>query len=138
MFKQDYIMNQVRNLAKLLVKLVLHKESLNVELQGELGTSDSGNLLRQLQEMVRCGEINEAENLLYESLDFADLEQYETALAFYVMINELEDTVLEEHNYSRAEIIEGISDISKRFGIPYDVSSMLAQPEERSAQEKHD
>ncbi len=137
MFKQDYIMNQVRNLAKLLVKLVLHKESLNVELQEELGTSDSGNLLRQLQEMVRRGEINEAENLLYESLDFSDLEQYETALAFYVLINEFEDAVLEEHDYSRTEIIEGISDVSKRFGIPYDVSSMLAQPGQDPVKENH-
>lgn len=126
MFKQDYIMNQIRNLAKLLVKMVLNKDSVTVEIRDEVGNTGQETLLQKLYHMADQGEINAAENLLYEELDFEDIEQYETALAFYLHINELEDVFLEEHDYSRAEIKEGISDISKEFGIAYDVSSMIS------------
>ncbi len=125
MFKQDYIMNQIRNLAKLLVKMVLNKESVMVELQEATSAVGQEQLLQNLRRMIEQGEINEAENLLYEEVDFEDIEQYEIALAFYLHVNELEDIFLETHNYSRAEIRDGICDISKKFGIAYDVSSMV-------------
>ena len=125
MFKQDYIMNQIRNLAKLLVKMVLNKETVTVELRDETSATGQEQLLQTFCRMVEQGQINEAENLLYEELDFEDLEQYEIALAFYLHVNELEDTFLEMHDYSRAEIRDGICDVSKKFGIAYDVSSMI-------------
>lgn len=129
MFKQDYIMNQIRNLAKLLVKMVLNKESVTVEIRDETGTTGQETLLQTLYSMTDRGDINAAENLLYEELDFEDLEQYEIALAFYLHVNEMDDTFLEEHDYSRMEIKEGICDISKEFGIAYDVSSMIPDPQ---------
>ena len=129
MFKQDYIMNQIRNLAKLLVKMVLNKETVTVEIRDEVGNTGQEMLLQKLYYMADQGEINAAENLLYEALNFEDIEQYEIALAFYLHINEFENTFLEEYDYSREEIKQGICDISKEFGIAYDVSSMISNLE---------
>ena len=64
-----------------------------------------------------AGEINEAENQLYENLDENDTEHLEMALTFYMYLNQLDDDTLFMANYSREEIVEGINSVSASFGI---------------------
>ena len=67
--------------------------------------------------LVDAGEINEAENQLYENLDENDTEHLEMALTFYMYLNQLDDDTLFMANYSREEIVEGINSVSASFGI---------------------
>ena len=72
---------------------------------------------RKLRDLVDAGEINEAENQLYENLDENDTEHLEMALTFYMYLNQLDDDTLFMANYSREEIVEGINSVSASFGI---------------------
>ena len=67
--------------------------------------------------MVDAGDINGAENELYEALDVTDRSYLEMALAFYMYLNQLDDNTLYTANYSREEIVDGINSVSAQFGI---------------------
>ena len=73
--------------------------------------------------MIDAGEINEAENQLLDRLEGymesgeIDGITLETALEIYGHINEKEDDFLEEHDYSREEIEEGIHRVLSMAGV---------------------
>ena len=97
--KQDYI-NQV-----------VKKEKTT-----EYSTVLESGKLTKLLDLVENYEINQAENILFETIDKNRLEDFEVALQFYQKINEKDDTFLAKANYTREEIRQGIQDIAKIYG----------------------
>ena len=65
----------------------------------------------------RRGELNAAENLLFEELDFSDPGTLPIALAFYEHLNRFTDQELEARDYSREEIFEGVKDCAEQYGV---------------------
>ena len=63
------------------------------------------------------GEINEAENLLLEELETGDLQMFEMALCFYLHLAHMDEEFLEEHQYTREEIGEGMESLAEDFGV---------------------
>ena len=41
--------------------------------------------------------------------------RYKTALLFYSHLNQLDNDFLEDHNYSREEIVSGVKDVLNRY-----------------------
>ena len=78
---------------------------------------------KRFLQMIDAGEINEAENQLWDRLECAleagelDSSLVETALEIYEHMNEKEDDFLEEHDYSREEIEEGIHRVLGLAGV---------------------
>lgn len=78
---------------------------------------------KRLLQMVDAGEINEAENQLWDRLECAlevgklDDGLMESTLEIYEHMNEKEDDFLEEHDYSREEIEEGIRRVLGLAGV---------------------
>ena len=70
-----------------------------------------------LLDMVDEGKINEAENVVYEITEDGGYENLETALLFYSYLNEKPDEFLEENNFSRDEVKEGLLEIISRYGL---------------------
>lgn len=70
-----------------------------------------------LLDMVDEGKINEAENVVYEITENGGYENLETALLFYSYLNEKPDEFLEENNFSRDEVKEGVTEIISRYGL---------------------
>ncbi|MFV0399526.1 MAG: DUF6483 family protein [Oscillospiraceae bacterium] len=69
MSQSDYIQRQIEGLAQFIAKTVFHKEMPSEELIEEDGTVDDSELLHHLlTRMVDDGQVNEAENLLFEKL----------------------------------------------------------------------
>lgn len=117
MVKRDYIMDMIDDLIKLLVKILFHKQSAEYILpeDGEYSEVDWFHI--QLKELLEQGNINEAENELLERLDTLDKQYLEVAIDFYARLNRLDDDYLEEHQYSREEIQEGLNMAQKKYGI---------------------
>ena len=96
MFQNDYIMRQIETFVRLLAKVLLCKEEDDlftfsiIEKMGD----EADPLLAKLGGLVDRGEINEAEDCLFEEL--------------------------ESCNFSREEITEAVKDIGRRFGIVLD------------------
>ena len=82
-----------------------------------LRTEDMPPFPERLQVLLDQGQINQAENLLFEDTDFSDLRQLPMVVAVYQYLNTFSDTRLEASGFSREEIQEGLRDCACKFGI---------------------
>ncbi len=115
-YEKDYIMRRIHGMAAVLARLLLGK-------QMEEGAEIASVLSRKgreknktLLKMVDEGRINEAEEALFSLLETASWEDREKAaliLCFYDHVNGKDDEFLEEADFSREEIIEGLEDALK-------------------------
>lgn len=74
-------------------------------------------IYKEIMQLLRELRINEAENLLYDSIDRYNTNYIKIALEFYDRLNELNDEDLEKGNFTRAEIKMGLMDIMEIFNI---------------------
>ena len=70
-----------------------------------------------LLNMVDDGEINEAENRIYEIVDTGNKAGLEMVLLFYSYLNDKSDDFLTENNFSRKEIQDDLKYILSRYGL---------------------
>ena len=119
--EKDYILRMIKDLTKSIAHLILGKSEIEYELPEESEYSRVDTLYVKLIELVNIGQINEAEDLLFDEINPSDMRQFEMAMSFYLYLNDFGDDYLEKNNYSRDEITEGIRSICKEYG----VSSMV-------------
>ena len=115
--EKDYILRMIKDLTKSIAHLILGKSEIEYELPEESEYSRVDTLYVKLIELVNMGQINEAEDLLFDEINPSDMRQFEMAMSFYLYLNNFGDDYLEKNNYSRDEITEGIRSICKEYGV---------------------
>ena len=111
----------IKDLTKSIAHLMLGKTEIEYELPSESEYSKVDYLYVKLIELVNLGQINEAEDLLFDEINPSDMKQFEMAMSFYLYLNDFGDDFLEKNDYSRDDIKEGIKATCKEYG----VSSMV-------------
>lgn len=124
MYEQDYIMRLIREIVRTMVKLLFNKEADNEEIIA-INENDIGTKHNELLDLIDSGCIKEAEKLLLDTIDPHDIQDYNVALMFYSYLNEKELNFLEEHNYSKKEIMEGLKYVSDIYGYGSMVNTLL-------------
>ena len=124
--EKDYLMRILKEMAGVLFSLLLGKQYKSVELPEQNQYEVSGKALEEFEKMVDKGEINEAENILLEHIDYTQKEEVLAAVFFYQYIGEKEDDFLTAHNYSREEALEGMKLLAQKAGYG-DVCSVLEE-----------
>lgn len=116
MFEQDYVMRLIKEMVRAILKLLFNIDtgSPTVEL---LENKEEQETLENLLDMVDAGEINEAENRLYDLTSNTDVSSLEIALLFYSYLNDKTDDFLEENDFSRDEIKLGLENVADSFGL---------------------
>lgn len=124
MFEQDYIMRLIKEMVRVILKLVFHidTDSPSSELLKE---KDAKNVLDNLLELVDSGNINEAENKLFEITKDSNMQNLEISLLFYSHLNDKSNDFLEEHGFSREEVKQGIQDLTSKYGIDSMIEAFL-------------
>ncbi|NBI05562.1 DUF6483 family protein [Senegalia massiliensis] len=117
MFEQDYVMRIIRNIIRFLAKVLLNKDTVTYEITNNEHYTHTDYIHKQLLLLIGKGQINEAENLLFENLDVRNKDHILLALDFYDRLNNLSDEFLEENDFSREEIELGLKEIAQEFGI---------------------
>ncbi len=113
MFEQDYIMRQIKEMVRAILKLLFNIDTRS-DSALEVSTQD-WEVLDRLRELADRGCIDEAEDALFELPE--DRENLKTALIFYSYLNDKPDDFLKEHDFSRDEIISGIKDILAKYSL---------------------
>ncbi|MCM1100238.1 MAG: DUF6483 family protein [Clostridium sp.] len=116
MFEQDYVMRLIKEMIRAILKLLfnINTQSPSAELLQE---SEQKETLHKLLAMIDEGRINEAENLIYEITEETDIGNLKTALLFYSYLNDKDDDFLEDNNFSRDEIKQGLTDVISKYGL---------------------
>jgi NH3-dependent NAD+ synthetase len=115
-FEQDYIMRLIKEMVRALVKLLfgIDTQTPTAEL---LQDAEQKQTMEELYDLVDAGKICEAENRVIEWAENGKRSDLETAVLFYSYLNEKSDAFLEEHQFSREEIMEGLKGIASRHGL---------------------
>lgn len=116
MYEQDYIMRLIKEMVRSILMLLFNidTESPSSEL---LEDAEEKQTWESLLDMIDEGRINEAENSLYDSIENWDKSGLEIALLFYSYLNDKTDEFLEEHDFNRDEVKQGLEDITSRYGV---------------------
>ena len=103
-YQDDYVMRTITDLVRAIAGLALGKNEIDYDLPlSEAAYTPVDRAYRRLKDLADAGDINGAENELYECLDTS--------------LNQLDDDALYTANFSREEIAEGINSVSAQFGI---------------------
>ena len=125
MYEQDYIMRLIKEMVRMVLKLLFHIDAQEPTTE-LLEEAEQQELLSTLLDMVDAGEINEAENQLFETIygasyseegDRVEMQHLELALLFYSYLNDTSDDFLKKHNFSREEIKEGLESLMSKWGL---------------------
>lgn len=113
--KQDYILRMIEELINILIKTLKDE---NKDKEEEINSFDvnSDGLYLYLKELVDNKKINDAENYLFDKLNENNKKDFLSGMAFYKYLNEKDDEFLEKCDYSREEVLEGMADLSKKYG----------------------
>jgi len=115
--KQDWLERQIESLGKAFAGAIFGKEKLEelcekYEAVLTQETLDEDILERMLKQHIKEGKLCAAEDLLFESLnENVTPQKIITGLNFYNGLNELDETYLNQHNFSKQEIEDGIKDL---------------------------
>ena len=116
MFEEDYIIRQIREMVRMLLKLLFQMD-LEEDSEELLRGTKENEVLRELLEMVDDGRINEAENRVYELCEDGEMANLKVMLLFYDYLNGKSDEYLEECEFSREELKEDMRDLLAGFGL---------------------
>ena len=66
--------------------------------------------------MIDLGQINEAENILLDSIDYTNKNEVMAAALFYQYLSEKNSKFLENNNYTKEEVLSGFKQLITQSG----------------------
>ena len=116
-YEEDYVRRMLEDAIEVVMRIALNKKGPFYKLEEENRYGSEDGLYSRILKMADAGQINEAENLLWEALEEKSADHLETGLAFYYHINEFEDEFLLANHYSRDEIRDGLRNMLREYEI---------------------
>ena len=116
MFEQDYIIRLIKEMIRTILKLLFNIDTDN-PLEDLLEDKENRDTLAKLLDMVDNGNINEAENQIYDMTSDNNMANLEAALLFYSYLNDKDDDFLQKHGFCRDEIRSGVNELASRYGL---------------------
>lgn len=124
MFEQDFIMRTIHEMVRAVLHLVFHVSMDNPFMETAEEEEAKNNLLH-LNELTKDGHIVEAENALDDLADGENMQNLKVALLFYSHLNEQTDEFLEENDFSRKEVKDGLKRMMNRYGFDEMAETLL-------------
>ena len=114
--EKDYIMRMIKEMVKILFSLICGKKYVSVELEKENKYEVSGKNLKSFLDMIDSGQINEAENILLDNIDYANNDEVMAAAFFYQYLSEKDSEFLINNNYTKEEVLSGFKQLLVQSG----------------------
>ena len=109
--EKDYIMRMIKEMVRILFSLIYGKKYVSVELEKENKYEVSGKNLKSFLDMIDSGQINEAENILLDNIDYANNDEVMVAALFYQYLSEKDSEFLINNNYTKEEVLSGFKQL---------------------------
>ena len=109
--EKDYIMRMIKEMVRVLFSLMFGKKYVSVELEEENKYEVSGKNLKDFLDMIDSGQINEAENILLDNIDYTNNDDVMAAALFYQYLSEKDSEFLINNNYTKEEVLSGFKQL---------------------------
>lgn len=117
-YKQDWLLNQIEDLVRFVAKIIFNKDMITYDIDDETNLLESDCLYIKIRELLNNDKVCEGEDLLFKNLDTDNKDYLKIAIDFYNTLNKWDDKKLEECNFSREEIVEGLKEVLEIYNIP--------------------
>lgn len=114
--EKDYIMRMIKEMVRILFSLIYGKKYVSVELEKENKYEVSGKNLKNFLDMIDSGQINEAENILLDNIDYTNNDDVMAAALFYQYLSEKDSEFLINNNYTKEEVLSGFKQLLVQSG----------------------
>ena len=114
--EKDYIMRMIKEMVRILFSLIYGKKYVSVELEKENKYEVSGKNLKSFLDMIDSGQINEAENILLDNIDYTNNDEVMAAALFYQYLSEKDSEFLNNNNYTKEEVLSGFKQLLVQSG----------------------
>ena len=114
--EKDYIMRMIKEMVRVLFSLAFGKKYVSVEFEKENKYEVSGKNLKIFLNMIDLGQINEAENILLDSIDYTNKNEVMAVALFYQYLSEKDNQFLENNNYTKEEVLSGFKQLLMKSG----------------------
>ena len=114
--ENDYIIRMIKEMVRVLFSLMFGKKYVSVEFEKENKYEVLGKDLRDFLAMIDSGQINEAENILIDSIDYANNDEVMAATLFYQYLSEKDSEFLINNNYTKEEVLSGFKQLLVQSG----------------------
>ena len=114
--EKDYIMRMIKEMVRILFSLIYGKKYVSVELEKENKYEVSGKNLKSFLDMIDSGQLNEAENILLDNIDYANNDEVMAAALFYQYLSEKDSEFLINNNYTKEEVLSGFKQLLVQSG----------------------
>lgn len=115
MFEQDYIKRLCESIGNMIVAFVAGKDAVTSKIEDEnhdVKLSQDDLLEIMIKKYLYEDKINEAEDLIFDSMHERHSKKvYEIALDFYKQLNQYSDEKLNNCDFSREEIKDGLEEL---------------------------
>ena len=116
--QDDYMINNIKDAVRLLTKLLYGEARMPHYQPGQKDASEeTDKLFCEIVSKAEQGDINDAENLLLTQMEPEDDTYLALALTFYLRLNAMDTDFLDDHDYSREEILEGVKSLAEEWGV---------------------
>lgn len=116
MFNKDYFMRQVEMMTEAIGCTIFNRETAShYDIGDEIKQLETDLLYRQLHDLLSNNKFNDAENLLFDMIDSTNSSHLFIAIDFYEKLSRMSDAELEEHDFSKEEILNGLNGINALF-----------------------
>ena len=116
-YEKDYIMRLIHGIAQMLAYLWFGRKETELPTVMGQGCREDSDYLKRL---VDAGQINAAENKLFDLLEAVVWDERQKAalvISFYDYVNGKSDEFLSAADFSRDEIVSGLEDAMKKLGM---------------------
>ena len=117
MFQNDYVMRQIENMVRFVAMLMFGRAAPQYVMQDEQRPTEGDLLHKALIDLLGQGNINGAEDLLFEHLERGMDGTLQIVLDFYDRLNHLSDEQLVSAGFSRDEVDVGFQDALRIIGV---------------------
>lgn len=121
MFERDYIQRVIKSIGQMAIAIGIGKRAVDSIIDEEKETvaiTEDELLEIMIGKCLSDGKINEAENMIFEAMKSQkSAKDLEIALSFYEEINKWDEDKLAKYNFSKQEIVEGLEDVKKLYGL---------------------
>ena len=116
--QDDHMIRNIQDVGRLIAKLLLHEQQPNYKLpEKEADYTEADRLFKKVIGLADEGDINGAENELLMNMEDDDPDYLELALTFYLYLNDMDGDYLDDHGYSREEVLDGVKSLAEDWGV---------------------
>lgn len=115
--EENFLCKQIKALAKAIVNVLFHEDEYHYVLPEDGNYNDYDNLYIRIMDLMNNHEYNQAEDILFDSIDGRNPVFMKMAFSFYEKMALIDEKELKEHNFSVEEVEQGFLDVLRIYNI---------------------